>query len=243
MFKVDASNLIEYLEVVQSKGSDAEVLKVALDISKDGCQVLAGNETGSASDSSPVFIVKAQLKPTGFSSLPEANEVYNINNLGEFIKILGSVSGIVAVERQNNFIVITDNKGKTVYYILTADEYIPKPRVPTKITWTESFLAPSEIFKAAIKDASVIDSKVYCIEVKNELCEVTCGEKQSTHITKRFAAKFKDARAVFISGFDSIFSNIPGQTIRLYLLNEAPLKVESETGNMKVEYILAPASS
>ena len=143
-------------------------------------------------------------------------------------------------------IVISDGKGKLVYYVLTADEYIPKPKpvAEMKIKFETGFSLSADVFKEIIGDAKKITTKKesprYTIEVKSNAGTITCGEKGATRIVKKFAAVHPDVRCVFKLGFDSVFQNVPGQAIKVFLHNDAPLKVESETGNMRVEYVLAP---
>ena len=238
MISIERKILGEYLKTIMSEGDKCSVSMASLDFSPEGCHAFSSN---GVSGESMTFTVKGTLKPSAFSVLPKEVETYNINNLGEFLSITEALDGIISIEKQNNFIVISDTKGKTVYYILTADEYIPKAK-EVKLEFKNGTIMEVDIFREIVSNAKKLGIKTYKITVKDKVMKISCGDDKSTHLEKRIKIDMPDVICGFIAGFDAVFDNLPGPKITLYLMENAPLKATSETGNMRIEYVLAPAA-
>lgn len=230
---VNSSQLSEYLDKIIGPGS-AEILEAIIRITPTGLSCKALDPTSTR------FVI-ATLKRDVFETLEVEEEfVLPVSDLTFLRKVLDRFKGKVKIEVQNNKLLLADEK-KTAQIVIPNADFIKNEKTPNIEVGT-GFEISSEIFKSAIKDASLLKDTAFELKVEDNILYVSVGEDNFNKLTEKNQVQYQNVHVKFKNGFDSVFNSLSG-TINIFIKDEYPLVVDWKNDKIDVRNILAPLLS
>lgn len=168
------------------------------------------------------------------------SEVFNfpVKDSAKLLKILETFGDKISIEVNDNIMKVFD-ENREAEIILADESYIDNEITKdAPFTYEGSFDVKSSLLKDSIRNASIVNSKDYLFEVKDNVFYVTIGDKNFDKMTEKVAVKFADCK----SNFGEIITDVVAvldKDLKIFLKNDYPIKIEETTKDMSIIYVVA----